>query len=97
MSTTSVTFRVDSAVKKRADCAFKNKGLTMTAALNEYLRAIAGESGISVSHEFVTDGSEKAQDAKSRAFEDFRGFAGTLKRDADIKKESAEWRSRKYE
>jgi hypothetical protein len=67
----------------------------MTAALNAYLRAVAGESGIF--HEFATGGSEETREDKIRAFEDFRGFAGTLKRDADIKKENADWRKRKYE
>lgn len=95
MTTTNVTFRVDSSVKKRAERAFESMGLTMAVGLNAYLYAVAGEGRIPF--EFVTDGNEKTQEAKNRAFEDFRGFAGTLKRDADIKKENADWRKRKHE
>ncbi|MDR1832336.1 MAG: type II toxin-antitoxin system RelB/DinJ family antitoxin [Fusobacteriaceae bacterium] len=94
MATTSITFRLDAELKKHAESAFESMGLNMTSALTVFIKTVVREGRIPF--QIVTDEYAGPKKSAKEALLALEKYAGTLKRDVDIKKELAEYREERY-
>jgi len=94
MGTVSVSFQIDEEVIKQAQEAFESMGLNMTEALMAFIKATLRLRRIPF--ELVADDFAAEKSKRQQARRELEGFAGTLKRNVDIKEERSQWRDERY-
>lgn len=78
MATTNLNIRVDKEIKEKTDELFNELGLTMTAAVNLFLRASIRENGIpfnlkidkpnKITEESIEEGRKIARDSNIKGY-----------------------------
>lgn len=78
MATTNLNIRVDKEIKEKTDELFNELGLTMTAAVNLFLRASIRENGIpfnlkidkpnKITEEAIEEGRKIARDSNIKGY-----------------------------
>ena len=88
--TTNLNIRTEKEIKEKAEKVFAELGLTMTSAINMFLRSAIRENGIQFSlkldvlnettKEAIEEGRKKAYDKNEKSFSSI----GELKKELDI-------------
>ncbi|MGP1586100.1 MAG: type II toxin-antitoxin system RelB/DinJ family antitoxin [Schwartzia sp. (in: firmicutes)] len=88
MQTTNLNVRTNHEIKKQAEAVFNELGLTMTSAINLFLRASIRQNGMPfpltlhtpnrITREAIAEGRRMAADPKAKGYRDMDALRAAL-------------------